>query len=218
MIDAPAEPFEKNVEITKRVVAAAHAKGIVVEAELGQLGGVEEHVKVDEANAKLTDPARPNNSSSSPAATAWLRHWHQPRAFKFSGSQACTSKCSPEIQKRLPGFPLSCTFQFRPAEEVAPSTPPAAASRVPRGVDAASSCSRQTGVTKINIDTDGRWCGRAFTANTSQHPRNFDLRPIARVFMSEYAKFIAEKNVKLGSAASGNGAQTDRVKPSPCSS
>ena len=47
MIDASAEPFEKNVEITKRVVDAAHAKGIVVEAELGKLGGVEEHVSVN---------------------------------------------------------------------------------------------------------------------------------------------------------------------------
>ena len=47
MIDASGEPFDKNIEITKRVVDAAHAKGIVVEAELGQLGGVEEHVNVD---------------------------------------------------------------------------------------------------------------------------------------------------------------------------
>ncbi len=58
MIDASHEPFDKNIEIVKRVVDAAHAKGIVVEAELGQLGGVEEHVKVEEANAKLSVPAQ----------------------------------------------------------------------------------------------------------------------------------------------------------------
>ena len=58
MIDASAEPFEKNIEITKRVVDAAHAKGISVEAELGKLGGVEEHVSVAEADAKLTNPAQ----------------------------------------------------------------------------------------------------------------------------------------------------------------
>src|SRR5512139_2765909 len=58
MIDASHEPYEKNIEITRRIAEAAHAKGLVVEAELGQLGGVEEHVKVDEANAKLTDPAQ----------------------------------------------------------------------------------------------------------------------------------------------------------------
>src|SRR5208283_1899571 len=57
MIDASHEPFDQNVAITKRVVDAAHAKGISVEAELGKLGGVEEHVSVAEADAKLTDPA-----------------------------------------------------------------------------------------------------------------------------------------------------------------
>src|ERR1035441_10615666 len=46
MIDASHDPFEKNVAITKRVVDAAHAKGISVEAELGMLGGVEEPARV----------------------------------------------------------------------------------------------------------------------------------------------------------------------------
>ena len=56
MIDASHEPFAGNVATTKRVVDAAHAKGLSVEAEIGQLGGVEEDIKVDEKNAHLTDP------------------------------------------------------------------------------------------------------------------------------------------------------------------
>jgi len=56
MIDASHAPFEENVAITRRVVDRAHAKGISVEAELGMLGGVEEHIKVDEKHAMLTDP------------------------------------------------------------------------------------------------------------------------------------------------------------------
>src|SRR5882724_2774130 len=56
MIDASHDPFDENVAITRRVVDRAHARGLVVESELGQLGGVEEHVAVDEAHAKLTDP------------------------------------------------------------------------------------------------------------------------------------------------------------------
>src|SRR5579863_8742484 len=56
MIDASHEPFDENVAITKRVVAAAHERGISVEAELGMLGGVEEDIKVDEGNACLTKP------------------------------------------------------------------------------------------------------------------------------------------------------------------
>jgi fructose-bisphosphate aldolase class II len=88
MIDASAEPFDNNVAITKRVVEAAHKKGIVVEAELGQLGGVEEHVNVSEANAKLTDPDQAKKfvdltGCDSLACAIGTSHG----AFKFSGSQ-----------------------------------------------------------------------------------------------------------------------------------
>src|SRR5687768_10486004 len=57
MIDASHDPFDKNVEISKRVVDRAHAKGISVEAELGMLGGVEEDIKVEDGHATLTNPA-----------------------------------------------------------------------------------------------------------------------------------------------------------------
>src|SRR5256885_14349106 len=56
MIDASHESFEKNIAITKRVVALAHPKGISVEAELRQLGGVEEDIQVDEGHACLPKP------------------------------------------------------------------------------------------------------------------------------------------------------------------
>lgn len=86
MIDASAEPYETNVEITQRVVDAAHAKGIVVEAELGKLGGVEEHVSVAEADAKLTDPAQAEDfvkrtGCDSLACAIGTSHG----AFKFTG-------------------------------------------------------------------------------------------------------------------------------------
>ncbi|HAL92650.1 MAG TPA: fructose-bisphosphate aldolase, partial [Verrucomicrobia bacterium] len=107
MIDASAEPFEKNIEITRRVVEAAHARGIVVEAELGKLGGVEEHVQVDEANAMLTDPAQARefverSGCDSLAVAIGTSHG----AFKFSGSQSLHFDVLAEIQRRLPGFPL----------------------------------------------------------------------------------------------------------------
>src|SRR2546430_13142512 len=56
MIDASHESFEKNVEITKRVVDRAHERGISVEAELGMLGGGEEDIHGDEHHACLTNP------------------------------------------------------------------------------------------------------------------------------------------------------------------
>jgi fructose-bisphosphate aldolase class II len=57
------------------------------------------------------------------------------------------------------------------------------------------------GVTKINIDTDGRlvWT-RVHREYFRDYPENFDLRPVGKVFMDEYAHFIAAKNMKLGSA------------------
>ena len=51
MIDASSKPFEENIEITRKVVEYAHAHGVVVEAELGTLAGIEDEVKVEEGNA-----------------------------------------------------------------------------------------------------------------------------------------------------------------------
>ena len=107
MIDASHEDFEENIAITRRVVEAAHAKGIVVEAELGQLGGVEEHVSVSEADAKLTDPNKARefverSGCDSLAVAIGTSHG----AYKFSGSQGLRFDVLEEIQKRLYGFPL----------------------------------------------------------------------------------------------------------------
>ena len=204
MIDASSEPFEKNVEITKRVVDAAHARGIVVEAELGQLGGVEEHVKVDEANAKLTDPDQAKKfvdltGCDSLACAIGTSHG----AFKFSGSQGLHFDVLEQIQKRLPGFPLVMHGSSSvPQEEVERINKAGGSLKGAKGVDATQfKRAAELGVTKINIDTDGRlvWT-RVHREYFIEHPENFDLRPVGKVFMSEYAKFIAQKNVYLGSA------------------
>ncbi len=107
MIDASHEPFDKNIEITRKIVDAAHARGIVVEAELGMLGGVEEHVAVEEANAKLTNPAQAKefvdrSGCDSLAVAIGTSHG----AFKFSGDQALRMDVLEQIQQRLPNFPL----------------------------------------------------------------------------------------------------------------
>ena len=56
MIDASSHPFEENIKITKKVVQYAHDKGVVVEAELGKLAGIEDDVKVKDSDAAYTDP------------------------------------------------------------------------------------------------------------------------------------------------------------------
>ena len=108
MVDASHEEFAKNVEITKRVVDAAHAKNIVVEAELGQLGGVEEDVV---GSVKLTDPAQAaefieKTGVDSLAVAIGTSHG----AFKFSGTQGLHFDVLEKIQAAVnqvkPNFPL----------------------------------------------------------------------------------------------------------------
>lgn len=204
MIDASHEDFETNIATTRRVVEAAHARGIVVEAELGQLGGVEEHVKVSESDAKLTDPDQAKEfvertGVDSLACAIGTSHG----AFKFSGSQSLHFDVLEEIQKRLPGFPLVMHGSSSvPQEEVARINAAGGKLAGARGVDEDQfKRAAQLGVTKVNIDTDGRlvWT-RVHREYFLEHPENFDLRPIGKVFMGEYAKFIAHKNEKLGSA------------------
>jgi fructose-bisphosphate aldolase class II len=204
MIDASHEDFETNIAITKRVVDYAHTRGVVVEAELGQLGGVEEHVRVDEADAKLTDPNQAKEfvdrtGIDSLACAIGTSHG----AFKFSGTQGLRFDVLEEIQKRLPGFPLVMHGSSSvPQDEVKRINDASGKLLGAKGVDADQFEKAATlGVTKINIDTDGRlvWT-RVHREFFLQNPENFDLRPPGKVFMAEYAKFIAGKNLKLGSA------------------
>ncbi len=204
MIDASHEDFETNIAITKRIVDAAHARGIVVESELGQLGGVEEHVSVSEADAKLTDPDTAKefverSGCDSLAVAIGTSHG----AFKFSGNQALRFDVLSEIQRRLPGFPLVMHGSSSvPQDEVARINAAGGALKGAKGVDADQFLrAAELGVTKINIDTDGRlvWT-RVHREYFQEHPENFDLRPPGKVFMAEYAKFIAAKNDKLGSS------------------
>jgi fructose-bisphosphate aldolase class II len=204
MIDASSKPYEENIAITKRVVDAAHAKGIVVEAELGQLGGVEEHVAVDEANAKLTDPNQARDfvertGCDSLAVAIGTSHG----AFKFSGTQSLHFDVLARIQAELPGFPLVMHGSSSvPQEEVARINAAGGKLAGAKGVDASQFRRAATlGVTKINIDTDGRlvWT-RVHREFFRDYPEKFDLREPGKIYIAEYAKFIAAKNDYLGSA------------------
>jgi fructose-bisphosphate aldolase class II len=204
MIDASHESFDGNIATTRRVVDRAHAKGLVVEAELGQLGGVEEHVKVDEANAKLTNPDQAKDfversGCDSLACAIGTSHG----AFKFSGSQGLHFDVLEEIQKRLPGFPLVMHGSSSvPQEEVARINAAGGSLKGAKGVNENEFArAALLGVTKVNIDTDGRlvWT-RVHREFFRDFPDKFDLRDPGKIFMTEYAKFIAHKNQKLGSA------------------
>ena len=71
MIDASSKPFAENIEITKKVVEYAHDHGVVVEAELGALAGIEDDVKVSAEESHYTHPEGSRSSWRRPAATPW---------------------------------------------------------------------------------------------------------------------------------------------------
>jgi fructose-bisphosphate aldolase class II len=205
MIDASHEPFEENVAITRRVVERAHAKGVSVEAELGMLGGVEEDIRVDEKHASLTDPDEAvefvrQTGCDSLAVAIGTSHG----AYKFKGRQGLHFDRLAEIQKRLPDFPLVMHGSSSvPREEVERiNAAGGALDPSARGVDEDEFAKAvPLGVTKVNIDTDGRlvWT-RVHREFFRDQPEKFDFRGPGKIFVAEYARFIAHKNKKLGSA------------------
>ena len=119
MIDASSKPFDENVEITKKVVEYAHAHGVVVEAELGTLAGVEDDVKVSAEDSSYTRPEEVEEFVSrtgcdSLAIAIGTSHG----AYKFTPEQCTRNEQGilvppplrfdvlEEVSKRLPGFPI----------------------------------------------------------------------------------------------------------------
>jgi fructose-bisphosphate aldolase class II len=205
MIDASHYPFDENVAITRRVVERAHANGVSVEAELGMLGGVEEDIAVDEKHAQLTDPDEAAEfvrltGCDSLAVAIGTSHG----AYKFRGRQGLHFDRLAEIQRRLPGFPLvmhgSSSVPRPEVERI--NAAGGALDPSARGVDEDEFAKAvPLGVTKVNIDTDGRlvWT-RVHREFFRDQPEKFDFRGPGKIFMAEYADFIAHKNSKLGSA------------------
>jgi len=204
MIDASHETFDKNIEITKRVVDRAHEKGISVEAELGMLGGVEEDISVDADHACLTDPDQAvefveRSGCDSLAVAIGTSHG----AYKFKGSQALHFDRITAIQKVLSGFPLVMHGSSSVPKEwvdrinnAGGHMPETSGVREQDYLPAA-----KLGVTKVNIDTDGRlvWCA-VYRETFRDKPGDFDPRTAGKPFMAAYADYIIHKNKQLGSA------------------
>ena len=107
MIDGSKHPFEKNVEMTKQVVEYAHAHGVVVEAELGTLAGIEDAVNVSERDAKFTNPEQAQEfvertGVDSLAIAIGTSHG----AYKFKGDPYLDFERLGEIEKLIPNTPL----------------------------------------------------------------------------------------------------------------
>ncbi len=183
MIDASSKPFDENIAITKEVVAYAHARDVVVEAELGQLGGIEEDVvgvSDDDISKHLADPNQveefvKKTGVDSLAVAIGTSHG----AYKFKKEPKLAFDVIQQISDRLPGFPLvmhgssSVLREFVDLINKYGGQMPNAMGVPEESVSKAA----KMAVCKVNIDTDLRL---ALTAKIRQvfaeKPGEFDPR------------------------------------------
>ena len=180
MIDGSKYPFEDNVALTKKVVEYAHAHGVVVEAELGKLAGVEDNIKVDSKFATYTDPEEAaefveKTGVDSLAIAIGTSHG----AYKFSGDPQLDFDRLREIHKLIPDTPLV----LHGASTVLPEFVDKC-NRYGGNIPGAKGVPEEMiteaakyGICKVNIDTDLRL---AMTAEIrkylAENPKEFDPR------------------------------------------
>ena len=201
MIDGSKYSFEENIELTKKVVEYAHARGVVVEGELGKLAGIEDDVNVSDEDAQFTNPAEveefvTRTGVDSLAIAIGTSHG----AFKFKGEPRLRFDILEEISKRLPNFPIvlhgasSVIPQFVEMINANGGNMPGAQG-VPeemlRKADSMAVC-------KINIDSDLRL---AMTGSIreyfNQHPEHFDPRQYLSPARTNIKELVKHKIVNV---------------------
>ena len=180
MIDGSKYSFEENVALTKKVVDYAHERGVVVEAELGQLAGIEDDVNVSEEDAKYTDPDQAKEfvertGCDSLAIAIGTSHG----AYKFKGEARLRMDILKQVKEKIPNTPIV----LHGASTVIPElveTCNSYGGDIPgaKGVpDEILHEASLSGVSKINVDTDLRL---AFTGeirkSLTENPSAFDPR------------------------------------------
>jgi fructose-bisphosphate aldolase class II len=207
MIDGSHLDFEENVKITKEVVEYAHSRGVVVEAELGILAGVEDDVHAEEH--VYTDPDQAvdfveRTGVDSLAIAIGTSHG----AFKFAGTPDLKFHILEEIQKKLPGFPIVLHGASAVSQEhVATCNEFGGAIKGAQGIPVemlrkASSMA----VCKINMDTDIRLAmTAAIRKSFAEKPDGFDPRGYLGAARKEIQALVVKKiDEVLGSADSMN--------------
>ena len=213
MIDASSKSFEENIAITKQVVEYAHAHGVVVEAELGTLAGVEDDVKVKAEDSSYTRPEDvqefvERTGCDSLAIAIGTSHG----AYKFKAEQCTRNEKGilvppplrfdilEEVQRRLPGFPIvlhgssSVPQEFvKMVNENGGKMPDAVGIPEEQLRKAASMA-----VCKINIDSDLRL---AMTATIRKHfvenPADFDPRQYLKPARAAIKEIVKHKIVDV---------------------
>ncbi len=207
MIDGSSLPYEENVALTKKVVDYAHAHGVVVEGELGQLAGVEDEVSVNAEDASYTNPDQVEDfvkrtGVDSLAIAIGTSHG----AYKFKPGQKPQLRFDilEEVSKRLPGFPIvlhgasSVIPEF--VEEINKY-----GGNMPDAIGIPEDMLRQAAtmaVCKINIDSDLRLAmTAAIRKHFVEHPSDFDPRQYLRPARDAIEGMVEHKiNTVLGCA------------------
>ena len=213
MIDASSKPFEENIEITKKVVEYAHDHGVVVEAELGSLAGIEDEVQVDAEAASYTRPEEVEEFVSktgcdSLAIAIGTSHG----AYKFKPEQCTRNEKGilvppplrfdilEEVSKRLPGFPIvlhgSSSVPQNYVKMINDN-----GGNMPDAVGVPEEQLRQAAklaVCKINIDSDLRL---AMTGTVRQffaeHPDKFDPREYLKPARANIKELVKDKLINV---------------------
>ena len=213
MIDASSKPFAENIEITRKVVEYAHDHGVVVEAELGTLAGVEDEVKVKAEDSSYTRPEEveefvTKTGCDSLAIAIGTSHG----AYKFTAAQCTRNEKGilvppplrfdvlEEVSRRLPGFPIvlhgssSVPQEFVKMINENGGHMPDAVGIPEEQLRKAASMS----VCKINIDSDLRL---AMTANIrkyfAEHPDHFDPRQYLKPARAAITELVKHKIVDV---------------------
>ncbi len=203
MIDASGKPFEENIAITKQVVEYAHDHGVVVEAELGTLAGIEDEVKVAHGDASYTRPEEVQEfveRTGCDSLAIAIGTSHGAYKFKPGTKPQLRFDVLEAVEKNLPGFPIvlhgssSVPQQF--VDEINKY-----GGNMPGAIGVPEDQLRQaakSAVCKINIDSDLRL---AMTASIrkylAEHPADFDPRQYLKPARQAIKDMVAHKIVDV---------------------
>ena len=203
MIDASGKPFAENIEITKKVVEYAHDHGVVVEAELGTLAGIEDEVKVKAEDSSYTHPEEVEEfvtKSGCDSLAIAIGTSHGAYKFKPGTKPQLRFDVLEEVSRRLPGFPIVLHGSSSVPQEFVQKINKFGGN-MPGAIGVPEDQLRhaaELSVCKINIDSDLRL---AMTACIREHfaqaPSDFDPRQYLKPARQAIKDMVAHKIVDV---------------------
>ena len=203
MIDASGKPFEENIAITRQVVEYAHDHGVVVEAELGTLAGIEDEVNVSAEDSSYTRPEDVQEfveRTGCDSLAIAIGTSHGAYKFKPGTKPQLRFDILEEVQRRLPGFPIVLHGSSSVPQEFVQMINENGGN-MPGAIGVPEDQLRQAAsmaVCKINIDSDLRL---AMTATIRKyfhdHPDHFDPRQYLKPARAAIKDMVAHKIVDV---------------------